>query len=104
MKQKALYGEINDIIYTANPLSCYALLKIFFFSPEISFNSSIKGIVYARIVVNNSPKLSYDTIFFKYRKKNVELVFSTMVYYWTKSEKGFQILFLRTINKISSNP
>ncbi len=89
MKQKALYGEINNMIYTANPLSCYALLKIFFFFPEINFNSLIKGIVYARIIANNSPKLSYDTIFFKYRKKNVELVFSTIACYWTKSEKGF---------------
>src|SRR6266498_5495270 len=104
MKQKALYGEINNITHTANPPSCYALLKIFFFSPEISFNSSIKGIVYTRIIANNSPKLLYDTIFFKYRKKNVELIFSTMAYYWTKSEKGFQIFFLRTINEISSNP
>ncbi len=89
MKQKALYGEIDNITYIANPPSCYAPLKIFFFSPEISFNNSIKGIVYTRIVANNSPKLSYDAIFFKYRKKNVELVFSTMACYWTKSEKGF---------------
>src|SRR6266536_6694329 len=104
MKQKVLYGEIDDMIYTANPLSCCALLKIFFFSPEISFNSSTKNIVCARIIVNNSPKLSYDAIFFKYRKKNVELVFSTITYYWMKSEKGFQILFFRIINEISSNP
>ncbi len=89
MKQKALYGEINNMIYTANPLSCYALLKIFFFFPEINFNSLIKGIVCARIVVNNSFKFSYDVIFFKYRKKNVELVFFIIVCYWTKSEKGF---------------
>src|SRR6266511_1385407 len=101
MKQKALYGEIDDMIYTANPSSCYALLKIFFFSFKISFNSTLKGIVYARIIANNSPKLSYDTIFFKYKKKNVELVFSTMACYWTKSEKGFQMLFFRTINEIS---
>src|SRR6266536_5897537 len=104
MKQKVLYGEINNIIYTANPPSYYVLLKIFFFSFKISFNSSIKGIVYTRIIVNNSPKLSYDTIFFKYKKKNVELIFSTITYYWTKFEKGFQILFFRIINKISSNP
>src|SRR6266498_1539430 len=104
MKQKTLYGEIDDMIYIANPLSCCALLKIFSFSPEISFNSSTKGIVCVRIIANNSPKLSYDAIFFKYRKKNVELVFSTIICYWTKSEKDFQILFLRIINEISSNP
>src|SRR6266498_974295 len=103
MKQKTLYGEINNITHTINPPSYYAPLKIFFFSSKISFNSSIKDIVCARIIANNSPKLSYDAIFFKYRKKNVELIFSTITYYWTKSEKGFQILFLYIINKISSN-
>src|SRR6266498_2699436 len=103
MKQKILYGEINNIIYTANPPSYYVLLKIFFFSFKISFNSSIKGIVYTRIIINNSPKLSYDAIFFKYRKKNVELVFFIMVYYWTKFEKGFQMFFFYIINEISSN-
>ncbi len=77
------------MIYIANPSSYYTSLKIFFFSPEISFNSSIKSIVYARIIANNNPKFLYDTIFFKYRKKNVELVFSIMIYYWTKFEKGF---------------
>ena len=103
MEQKALYGEIDDIIYTSNPPLCCAPLKIFFFSPEINFNSSTKNIVYARIIVNNSLKLSYDVIFLKYKKKNVELVFSIMACYWTKSEKGFQIFFFCTINEISSD-
>jgi len=58
---------------------CRVLLKMLFFK-EISFNCSIKGIVYAKIVSNNSSKLLYNAVILKNKEKSSKLHISTIAF------------------------
>src|ERR1700730_1871714 len=99
MKKKCLYSKVDDMTYTTKPPMCRVLLKMLFLK-EISFNCSTKGIVCARIVSDNSPKLLYNAVILKNREKSSKLHFSTMAFNWRKCKKSLCVLLFNTINKI----
>ena len=59
---------------------------------HIPLNRLIKGIIWASIIGNDSPELSYNAIIFKNRKKNRELVLSAIAKHFLKSKKGLLLL------------
>jgi hypothetical protein len=63
-----------------------------FFYKHIGLYCLTKRIVWASIIGNDSPKLLYDTIILKNKKKNLKLVFSVIVFYFIKSKKSLCLL------------
>ncbi len=60
----------------------------------MSFDSPAKNVIWRDIIGNNYPELSYDAVIFKNRKKDRELVFSTMVRYSLKGKKSLLSLII----------
>ena len=70
---------------------------------EIIAYCTAKCIVGTRVVANNGPKLSYDSIVLKDWKQCSKLLFSIMTTYCIESKQSFGKCFLSLINKISIN-
>ena len=47
-----------------------------------------KSIIWASVIGNNSPELSYDAVIFKDRKKDIKLIFPAMACYLAKGKEG----------------
>jgi hypothetical protein len=53
-----------------------------------------KNVIWGGVVGDNSSKLLYNAIIFKDRKKNRELVFSTMARHLLEGKKGLLLLLI----------
>jgi hypothetical protein len=68
----------------------------------MSFNRTIKDVIWGSVISYNSFKLLHDAVILKDRKKNRELVFSAIIRYFLKSKKGF-LLFLVVQDKVGAD-
>jgi hypothetical protein len=66
----------------------------------MSFNRTIKNVIWGSVVNYNSFKFLHDAVILKDRKKNRELIFSAMARYLLKSKKGL-LIFLIVRDKVN---
>src|SRR5436190_18592794 len=97
-----LYNKINNITCITNLLLFYILVKILFIK-QILFYYIIKSIIYISIITYNSSKLIKNIVILKNKKKNYKLIISTIIFYYIKSNKSLNILFLKIIHIIYNN-
>jgi hypothetical protein len=93
-----LYNKINNITNITDLLGVYFLFLVFLVS-YIGLDKPTKDVVWGSIISYNSPKLAYNIIIFKDRKKDKELVFFIIARYFLESKKNF-LLLLVVRNKI----
>jgi hypothetical protein len=80
---------------TIDPPGVCLLLLVFLVS-HIGLDKPIKDIIWGRVISYNSPKLAYDTVILKDRKKDKELVFSIIAGDLLEGKKGLLFFFGRT--------
>jgi hypothetical protein len=71
---------------TNTPVLCVS--QSVFFCKHIGLYYLTKRIVWAGIIGNDSPKLSYDTVILKDREKNLKLVFPAITFNFAKSKES----------------
>ncbi len=69
------------------------LLLAFLFS-YIALDKLIKNVIQGSVISYNSPKLAYNTVTLKNKKKNRELVFSTMARNLLEGKKSLLFLLI----------
>ena len=72
---------------TTDLLMLCLLLSILRFK-HIVLDKITKRVVWASIISNLSPELSYNAVILEDRKKDIKLVFSTMASHYMKGKKG----------------
>jgi hypothetical protein len=96
-----LYNKINNITNIIDLLGVYFLFLVFLVF-YIILDKPTKNIVWGSVISYNSPKLAYNTIIFKDKKKDKELVFFTITKYFLEN-KNKKLFLLVVRNKININ-
>ena len=100
-KEEGLDGKINSMPLAADTLLNRIPGNILIIS-KILINCTTEGIIYCRIIRNNSSKLLYNPILLQDQEKSILLFSSTVTRYYTKGKKSFYPVFL-AINKVGAD-